>query len=723
MRRTDCQKEAFDYVNRGWPVIPLHSVKDGKCTCSRGVKCKSPGKHPRIKEWQHKASTDKAVIESWLSKWPDSNIGILTGNRSGLIVLDIDPRNHGELSLEDLINSYGQLPDTIESHTGGGGRHIYFQHPGGDINCKSSFRPGLDIKADGGYIVVPPSKHISGRKYIWELSSDPADVHLAVLPEWLINMVLSSQSGRSPEEIPNKVFEGKRNDTLASRAGQLRRKGATQDEIQQALSIYNKTHCQPPLPNQEVTAIAMSISKYPINSCYSQLEIKRTDAGNAELLAHYYKDKLLYDHDRSKWLIWDGHTWHDDKKRQIVRLANGALIENLRQLSLVGNISVIQDDVKWLANSANHYRIHAMIDLAKCIPTFARNTGDFNQNPWLLGCANGVIDLKTGKLHSGIPCNMISLSTGIVYEQMATAPRWEKFLQEIFVDPVLIAFIQRLAGYSLTGSTKEQIFVVCYGIGSNGKSVLFNALRNCLGDYGANTSFSTFEYSKYSGSKIPNDLAALVGKRMVTASEVQERSRWNEGLIKAVTGEDPIHARFLHKEYFNFTPQFKVWVAVNHKPCVSDTSHAFWRRVLLIPFTQTFKPNQQDKLLSDKLRQESPGILAWMVKGCLKWQNEGRQLPDTVQKATTEYRKEEDVIQLFLNENTIKQQTSMVKYSELYDAYRRWCMENGFNTGSSNLLGRRLTEMGIRKGISGPSRTRHYYGIGLKDDSRSEREE
>ena len=206
------------YAARGWPVLPLHSIRDGRCTCGK-ADCTSAGKHPRTEHGLKDATTDEQTMHQWWAMWPDANVGILTGTESGLVVLDVDPRNGGDMALDELLAEHGPLPPTVECLTGGGGRHLYFKHPGGNVKgAAGALGPGLDLKAGGGYVVGPPSLHASGRRYEWRASSGPADVEMADLPAWMLSL-LQADTTRPTEqqaEGDERSPEGARNDTLTS---------------------------------------------------------------------------------------------------------------------------------------------------------------------------------------------------------------------------------------------------------------------------------------------------------------------------------------------------------------------------------------------------------------------------------------------------------------------------------------------------------------------------
>ena len=242
--KRDLLKAALAYASRlGWPVFPVHSVNEsGNCSCGRG-ECPSAGKHPVTPNGFKDAATDPEQIREWWTRHPDANIGIPTGSASGFDALDIDPRHGGDESLEDLVSEHGKLPETVEQITGGGGRHILLKHQE-ELGCKGGFRPGLDMKGEGGYIVVPPSIHPNGRRYAWELSSRPGGIQIACYPSWLLDALRHSNGKLEAPPIGDFIAEGKRNATLASIAGMMRRPGMSKSAIEAALLVENKTQVQ-----------------------------------------------------------------------------------------------------------------------------------------------------------------------------------------------------------------------------------------------------------------------------------------------------------------------------------------------------------------------------------------------------------------------------------------------------------------------------------------------
>jgi putative DNA primase/helicase len=286
-------------------------------------------------------------------------------------------------------------------------------------------------------------------------------------------------------------------------------------------------------------------------------------------------------------------------------------------------------------------------------------------------------------------------------------------LAEIFgEDADLVDFINRACGYTLTGSVREQCLFVCYGTGANGKTVFLQTLRTVFGPLAVNTGFSTFEQTGRASAS--NDVAALADRRLVTASEVNESARLNEARVKALTGGDTLTARFLYGEFFQFQPVAKIWLAVNHRPRVADDSEGFWRRVRLIPFVRRFQGRDADPGLADTLRNEAEGILAWLVRGALAWQERGLEPPACVRAATEDYRADSDVLADFLASRCEIGNGLTARTGEIKRAYEAWADGEGLGQRerlTATALGRRFSER-FRK--ERDRRGRFYVGVGVR---------
>lgn len=263
----ETQQFARWYAKRGFYVFPCHTIEDGKCTC--GKTCSSPGKHPVANLAGHgvnDATTDLQIIDQWWSMFPDANIGLATGMASGVIVVDIDPDKGGEDAWQNLLDRYPDTEDTWAVITGSGGYHLYFEAVEGIRNSASVVGPGIDIRSDGGYVIAPPSRHLSGGTYVWSenLSFKTMPVP-AALPEWLTTFLLprTTRNSNHAQPIPEKITEGARNQWMASIAGTMRRRGMSRAAIEAALKVENRLRCQPQLDEREIQRIAASIDRYP----------------------------------------------------------------------------------------------------------------------------------------------------------------------------------------------------------------------------------------------------------------------------------------------------------------------------------------------------------------------------------------------------------------------------------------------------------------------------
>ena len=426
-------------------------------------------------------------------------------------------------------------------------------------------------------------------------------------------------------------------------------------------------------------------------------DIKLTELGNAERLVARHGEDLRYCHPWRRWYVWDGRRWQPDATAEVLRRAK----ETVR--AMYGEAAQEDHGTRrtalgaWALKCEREASLNAMVSLARAelgIPVLPE---DLDKDPWLLNVLNGILDLRTGDLRPHSRGDMITKIAPVDYNPDAAAPSWERFLREtLYRNAGLVDFMQRAAGYSLTGSTKEHCFFYCYGTGANGKTTFIIALGGVFGDYAQTTPAETF-LSRNRGSSIPNDLARLKGARLVTAVEADEGRRFAESLIKTLTGGDVIAARFLHAEYFEFLPEFKLWFVANHRLTVRGTDHAIWRRIKLIPFTVTVPDEEQDHELADKLRDELPGILAWAVRGCIDWQREGLREPPEVIEATEAYRAEQDVLGTYLDDVCHVASGCECRAKELRSAYEQWSQQNGERPLPQKVVGARLAERGFER--------------------------
>jgi putative DNA primase/helicase len=357
-----------------------------------------------------------------------------------------------------------------------------------------------------------------------------------------------------------------------------------------------------------------------------------TDLGNEQAFEILHGDDFLYNWTSKQWLQFDGIIWRPDvigaADRAMVEVAAARLQathkvqEDAPEFTRTGDVRLNQKKAISAALKLQNIRNReSALTSASTNPQFARRAEEFDLDDYLLGCGNGVIDLRNGDFRAGRREDMLTKATPVYWVSEAKCERWLRFLNEVFPGrPDMMAFLKRAVGYSLTALTREEVFFILYGLGRNGKGTFLRVLSAMLGDYAANTEFSTLIADRDRGKGPRNDIASIAGKRFVTAQESREGAQFDESLIKALTGGDLITARFLHKEFFTFRPTWKIWLATNHKPEIRGTDDGIWSRPKLIPFTVSFE-GREDRGLKDALLnpQELSGILRWAVEGCREY--------------------------------------------------------------------------------------------------------
>jgi len=420
--------------------------------------------------------------------------------------------------------------------------------------------------------------------------------------------------------------------------------------------------------------------------------------------------RFAYVHTWASWFHFDGVRWGRDTRGITTRAALATLRATAEEAEKVPDEDLRATLLKHALDSESSARINAMVSLAQAL--LPASTEELDRDPDLLNVANGTLDLRTGELRPHNRDDWLTRLAPVRFDPNAACPRWEAFLLRAMGDNTkLVAFVQRAVGYSLTGHTNEQVLFLLYGIGANGKSTFLEALKGMLGDLAAIADFGTFLKRDSDGAR--NDIARLVGTRLVSAVEAEAGKPLAEALVKQLTGGDTITARFLFKEFFDFKPQFKIWLAANHKPRIKGSDHGIWRRIRMVPFTVTIPEAERDPALPQKLAEELPGILAWAVRGCLAWRAEGLGVPAEVQAATDAYRQEMDTYGGFFEERCVVEAGAVVKSKALYAAYKVWCEANGERPRSQRALGGSLRERGFEAG-KGAKGVRVWKGLRLR---------
>jgi putative DNA primase/helicase len=440
-----------------------------------------------------------------------------------------------------------------------------------------------------------------------------------------------------------------------------------------------------------------------------------TDLGNAERFIDTYRGLVLWCPARKAWLLWGGARWGWDERGAVRKLAHKVARGIYKDAAHEPDDAKQREIAKFARASQNESRIGAMLNEAR--PYLAVGMDELDADPWLINCQNGTLDLRTCRLKDHDPADRITKIVPVDHDPDAPCPRFKQFLKETLVEDGVISFVKRYSGYTLTGITRERLLAILYGFGKNGKTTLVELLRDVMGDYAANTDTETLLMRKYQG--VGNDVAALKGARFVSAAEVEQGRRLAESKVKQLTGQDTVSARFLFAEKFDFKPEFKLWLSTNNKPDVKGTDDAIWDRLRLIPFTQRFNGARQDPKLPEKLRAEMPGVLAWMVEGCLEWQEHGLGEPESVREATEQYRAEMDTLAAFIEDRCVVRPDAVAPATPLYKEYQMWCDDAGEKPETQKMFGMRLRERGFvsDKLKRGPHKDRKgWFGIGLRAD-------
>jgi putative DNA primase/helicase len=669
---------------------------------------------------------------------------VVTGAISRVVVLDFDGKR-GTETRERL----GLAPHV---RTGSGGSHVYFQYPGWrvpTVNAKSKrelgrLYAGLDIRADGGYAVCL-GRSAKG-EYSWLRSVEPYS--LDILPPDLRALLgLADPPGQAPgeslasagvapgatraaasaliERTVQDALDLGRNDAGFQLARSLRDQGYSSREAEKAMQEYA---ARVPATNQhgepqrytvaEALASLRQAYKRPRGGSASisvvpgeEAQENFTDLGNARRLVKAHRDDLRYCPTLGKWLVWDGKRWIVDTTGVVTRRMVAVVHQMHTQALTLSNTQARKALQSWAMKSEAEGKIRAAINLAQFQSELVITPDQLDQHPSLLNCENGTLDLRTSELRPHRREDYLTQIAGTAYDSNAECPTWHAFLKKIMDgnDDVL-AFLKRAVGYTLTGQTTEQCLFMLWGTGQNGKSTFLNAIREVMSDYQYPAPFSTFLYDKHHA--IRNDLAAMRGKRYVTAIEADPGDRLSESVIKSITGGEPITARFLHHEYFSYIPHYKLWLAVNDKPHIRGTSKGTWRRIRLVPFTVEIPDSEIDDLLANKLLGELSGILAWAMKGCEQWRESKLAPPHGVLAATREYQEEMDTLGAFISDACVTEPSAEAQAGALYAAYRVHCDRNGNRPLARNDFGLALKQRGFEpaKGTHG---LRLWKGLGL----------
>ena len=436
-----------------------------------------------------------------------------------------------------------------------------------------------------------------------------------------------------------------------------------------------------------------------------------TDMGNARRFVKQADGKLRYLVELRKWLRWTGLRWEVDQTGNALRVARQAV------RALYATAAGVQDETTRKAIATHAIRseaegkLTAMVSLARSEPEIPITLAELDRDPWLLNCENGVVNLKTFTLQAHQASDFLTKMCPAPYQPEARSAVWDGFLERVLPDMEVRRYVQKAAGYSLTGDTSMEKLFFAFGPPATGKTTFLAAVSAALGDYAATADFESFIQRVFTTGAARNDIARLAGKRFVQSVEVADGQRFAEALINQLTGGDTISARYLYQETFEFKPEFKIWLAANNRPRVSGPEGAIWRRLVQIPFVVQIPEPARDPGLKARLcGSERAAVLAWLVKGCQMWRQEGLREPEVVRALTKEYREESDVLREFIEERCVLKTTARVHGADLWAAYQEWCKSEGERPVGRKRFSQALLARGLDQRRD---KDRIWIGIGL----------
>lgn len=751
--RTPTFWAAPDLAKAGYPVFPLK------------------GKEPSVEGGFYACTTDVSQVAEWITEGrADHDVAVATGLLSGVVVIDADTPE----AFEEMRASYGK-PDALTRRGG----HWWFAHPRKGKITSTKVRDGLDRKGDGGYVAVPPSRGRTWTRGIpnrsalpllprefWPKRADKSDAPRSLTAE--VKDQAAETIAGCVAKIPPGAGVG-RHDHLIHLCGVLLGRGVAFGDAEDVLvSAWSKVggelaeRAPREVPNTlrtteqalaEGRATGIPSLERTTPGLYAQLDaifgwevrvttggrepggeivhfpsnghgttqhparFNMTELGNAERFVARHGDDIRYCYPWGRWLVWNGARWERDESGKVHKRAKDTVRSIYAEAAAEGDDERRKALVKHARASEAKNKIEAMLELAKSeVPV---SPDELDANPLLLKVPNGTVDLRTGELLPHRREDLITKMAGAEYKPDAPAPAWAAFLERVQPGEELREFIQRGTGYSATGDTSEQCMFINHGpSGANGKTTFQEAAASALGDYAMRTPTEMLLAKR--GGGVPNDVARLKGARFVAASETEEGRRLAESLVKDLTGQDTISARFMRAEWFDFKPTHKLWLSTNHKPEIRGTDNGIWRRIRLVPWAVTIPPAEQDRKLSAKLRAELSGVLAWIVRGCIAWQREGLRAPDEVRRATAEYRAEMDTLAAFLADRCVVREGVWSLADKLYQRYAMWCDANGERQEAQKAFVARLSERGFvrKRATKGTDKGRYIWlGVGIRDDN------
>lgn len=680
MSKNERLEAALLHVKRGWKIIPLHNpTAEGKCSCLKN-NCQSVAKHPRVKDWKTAASSDEKQVKKWWSQWPDANIGIPMGSTNGIITLDIDGSEGYK-----IVEKNG-APKTCTVITTKG-RHLYFKHPGENVSNPVKNWPDIDCRGDGGYVVAPGSKHASGQLYHWAEGLSPEEIPPANAPGWWLDSVIGNgRHSQAPSDahstngngVKGHIVTGKRNSTLASLAGVFRDKGLSVEAIQVALLDYNRNHCDPPLDEKEVCSIATSYGRYEEGNPNKRLTVSE--------LANIIKDK-------QKFL-----TSPIDK----VGIGVNLMLYRNGVYNVVEGFNVARRMIDSnLGMASRPDTINTVIELLKertKIDEELLNPSALD----LINVQNGMLDWKQEKITSHDSELLSTFQVQAEYKPEAKSEILDNFLTSIF-PPDTLQLAEEIIGYLMIPTTKYQKAFMLVGEGANGKSTFLNMLLMFLGKHNiSRISLQQLEDSTFASSELQGKLANIYPDLPGVRLEKSD-------VFKSIVGGDAIKAERKYGQPFILQTTARLLFSTNFFPKSNDSTFAFFRRWIIIPFPNKFEGAKANTHLLKELTR--PEVLSALLNRALIGlkrleENQGFSESESTREKEEAYKIENDSTYEYIKEKLEYHEGSRLKKIDIWTGYLKWCGTSGIQFPKS--------QSSLNKMITGTLNVQAIYDIKTK---------
>ena len=699
-------------------LTSLHALKQ-LCDQDAYLELHPYTKQPVAKDWPNQGQSASVVLKK------ENNIGVILGNTSGLLDVDLDCQE--AKSLADIILPLPMA--AFDRGTTDSGHYLYQAlsfGPRKAFNADGTKSTLIELRGDGSQTMIPPSVHPCGSPLAF------VSFHEEVSEVQYDDLLKSVNLLAACSEVAQNWGDGHRHSLALAFSGLCLKEGIEPNlimhivqriceitgdhEVDDRLNAIRTSYAKPAdsllgykglldcLGQEKAKRIADRIAAYTGRELSSDIvpmePIKGdlvnfgqfsdrsnvTEARMGIAFGQWLKGKAVYVVEKKQWMIWNGNHWKTDQCALITKLAYQFITEAKAALFEGGNFTEA-------SNLSSFESLNRLENISKFAATDCSVSAlDFDTDHFLLATLNSWIDLKTGQPSVPNPEVLVSKVLSVGYSPDAECPSFLQFLHDIFDgDLELIAFVKLAIGYGLTGQTTEQCLFILIGDGANGKSTFINVINKLLGSYG--TTAAPQSLIANGGGSVGDDLVDLIGARLITVSETEEGQSLAEAKIKQMTGGDTLKGRPLYGTYVQFSIIGKLLLATNSLPQINNTDHGIWRRIKAIPFNRTFAAEEQDKHLSEKLMEELPGILNWAIEGSLEWQRNGLQTPQIVEDQVAEYKSAMDSISQFINEECEVGKDHSYAASKFYQAYRDWCSGAGRKPQSATAFKRALEKL------------------------------